>query len=409
MSYFPDTTVKFSDSSNMDAFQRLRTSQPYTLFDSQLQHNEKPFLWETQLTGGGTSIHQAPVSSVDMGVTTAAGDKVIRQSRQYIRYQPGKSQLVLLTGAFGAGHPYCRKRIGYFDANDGLYFEEVGGILSVVRRSSISGSVVETNVQNSLWNLDKLDGTGPSGISIDSSAAHIFLIDLEWLGVGRVRMGFVFAGKIIYVHEFLHANIAVAPYMATANLPVRYEIENTGILPSPLSFRQICTTVIAEGGYERTGYSFSASNQITAKSVGTTLIPLISIRPKLIFNGIINRGFVVPSEHSISTASQTILVEIRRNPTLGGTVTWSSANTNSIVEYNTSATTVSGGEAVSSFYIPAAQQGGGRPGSIRAEILSKIFLSLNINGDASTIYSICARTTNSTSNTYASINWQEFY
>ena len=411
MTYFTDTNIKFSDSSSLDAFERQRVSEPFTLFDSQLEYNDQPLLWETAFTGSATAPHSINNSAVNMSVTTASGDKVIRQTRAYIRYQPGKSQTVLLTGAFGQGHANCRKRLGLFDDENGIFFEEINGVMSIVRRSFTTGSAVDTAVAQGSWNLDIMDGNGASGITLDVADAQLFVIDLAWLGVGRVRVGLIMAGQIHYVHEFLHANQLPGVYMSTANLPVRYEIENTGTITTPLILRQICSSVISEGGFDRAGFPFVASSGITPIVVGTTLTPIISIRPKLLFNGSVNRALVIPRIHTIVSASQIIHFQVIKNGVLPGSpgTAWNSVNANSVVEYDISAATVSGGEVVATGYVTANASAGGAPATEVNEILSKVFLTLNIAGTDSTTYTIAARSVTATTDVYASITWAEYY
>lgn len=122
-------------------------------------------------------------------------------------------------------HSFCfnstpngiRKRVGYFDDDSGIYLEVYNGSVKVVIRSKVSGSVVNTEVAQANWNLDKLDGSGPSRATLDITKAQILMIDLQWLGVGRVRIGFVVNGVTYYVHQFLHANKISTVYMSNAN------------------------------------------------------------------------------------------------------------------------------------------------------------------------------------------------
>lgn len=164
---------------------------------------------------------------MSVGATTA-GVRA-RQTRMRFNYQPGKGQEVILTGVFGAGQAGITKRIGYFDTNNGLFFQLSGTTLSVVRRTSTSGSPVDNVVTQANWNIDKLDGTGASGVTLDLTKTQIMIIEFEWLGVGRVRYGFDIDGKIIFVHQLFNANNLTEVYISTPNLPVKYEIANDGI------------------------------------------------------------------------------------------------------------------------------------------------------------------------------------
>jgi len=290
---------------------------------------------------------------------TASGDKVVRQTHKYWPYQPGKSQLIMMTGAMGAPKTNVRKRIGYFDTDDGVYFEQSNGTINIVLRTSTSGSVVNTPVPQSDWNLDTFDGSedygNPNGLSIDISFAQIFFIDLQWLGVGRVRFGFVIRGVPLYCHEILNANLLTTVYMKTAALPVRYEIENTGVSVGNTDMWHICSTVVSEGGFEiPAGFKFAASNKITSIGV-TTRRAILTIRPKAIFNSLTNRGIIIPISWGIIVTTNDAFVELVRNGTLGGTPSWASAGDNSIMEYDVAGTTVTGGDVICKENVPADQ------------------------------------------------------
>jgi hypothetical protein len=336
------------DNGQLDAFSRLRQSAPTTIFDNQFEYGLGPLLWESVLTAGGTAVQNANTASITMTVTTN-GDQVIRQSHRYFRYQPGKSQLVVLTAVMGAIKASTRQRIGYFDAKNGLFFEQDGTNLRVVQRSFTSGVASDTAVNQSAWNMDKLNGSGPSGITLDSSKANIYLIDLQWLGVGRVRMGVDIGGQIIYCHQFQNSNALASVYMTTANLPVRYELTMTGATTATV-MSQICQSVISEGGFESDrGLSFTANNGAASITV-TTRRPILSIRPKATFGGITNRGLIIPTSAEVEVGSGDALIEVVYNGTLTGAV-FASVDANSLTESDTTASAISGGTVVLSFYV----------------------------------------------------------
>ena len=171
-----------------DAFGRLRVSEPFTLFDSSHRYSDNG-LWYQSVASSGSSSFNSNEGCIDMTVTTTSGSEVVRETNKVFAYQPGKSFLVMNTFVFNTGKANLRQRAGYFNTANGLFVELDGTTLNFVKRSSVSGSVVETKVARTSWNVDKLDGTGPSGITIDITKAQIFWMDLEWLGVGNVRMG----------------------------------------------------------------------------------------------------------------------------------------------------------------------------------------------------------------------------
>lgn len=395
-----------SDAVLFDAFGRLRTSQPETFFDAQCQYNKLPLLWDEILTGGGTSTHLPNESAISLAVGTTSGDAVVRQTHSYLRYLPGKSQQIFITGVMGAAKTNVRQRIGYFDNNNGVFFEQTIAGLSIVVRSKTSGSVVNTTVLQNAWNLDKLDGTGPSGITLDISKAQIFVIDLQWLGVGRVRFGFDFGSQKVNVHEFIGANALTTVYMTTANLPVRYTIDNTGTAASGTSMLAICTSVASEGGSAQQGIPGTANNGITGIAV-TTRRAVLSIRPKATFNSIENRGEIFLEDLLLIAKTNDCLWELVRGGVLGGVPSWSSAGANSIVEYDVAGTTVTGGDTLKSGYGVA---GVGAATALNRETVSnKLPLCLNADGTVTDIYSLVITSLTGTSTVSGTFNWKELY
>jgi len=385
-----------------DAFGRFRVSNPLTIFEVQHQYNTQPLVWSDSTSGGGTIAHLADQSSVRLRVGTASGDKVTRTTKRYFRYLPGKSQQIFMTGVMGAKKTGVVQRIGYFEDSDGMFFEQDADNLKVVIRSSASGSVVNTPVSQSSWNLDPLDGSGNSGKTLDISKAHIFVIDFQWLGVGRVRFGFDIDGVLVYCHEFLHANFVTMVYTQTANLPLRYEIENTSTSASNTDLIQICSAVISEGGLEREGYPFSAANGATGIAV-TTRRPILSVRKSALFNTLTNHGHIVPTAFSVLSASENIFFEV----VLGGTLTgpsWASVGSNSLAERDVAATAITGGQIVASGYVPANAQGNNTNSGLGEGLLSKQSLT---NSDVLSI--VITSVTGSSTLSYGSLNWEEIY
>src|SRR6056300_762300 len=248
----PSNVIITLGGTGTDAFGRQRVSNPLTIFDSK-NTMSKNNLFDESLTGSGTVTYTANKSTVNLNVTTASGDKVIRQSKRVMSYQPGKSLLILNTFVMNTQTENLEQRIGMFDANNGIFFEDTGTAYQIVRRTYTSGASVDDPILQSAWNGDKLDGTGASGYTLDPTKATILFMDFEWLGMGSVRVGFVIDGKFIVAHTFLNANNLTTTYMQTANLPVRYEIEATGTLTGAATLQQVCSTTMIEGGYSPEG------------------------------------------------------------------------------------------------------------------------------------------------------------
>jgi hypothetical protein len=345
------TNLNLLSKNNFDAFGRLRVSQPFTLFDSQNRYAADPS-FDTALTGSGTSTFLTNESAVSLAVTTASGDKVIRQTKRYFPYQPGKSLLVLSTFVMAAAKTGLRQRVGYFDANNGVFLQRNGTELSLIIRTYTGGSADDTRkVVQSAWNGDKLDGSGASGITLDTTKAQILFADFEWLGVGSVRVGFVIDGQYITAHTFDNANEVTSVYMQTATLPLRIEIENTAATASSSSMKQICSTVISEGGYEQTSIERVARRSTTLTGIGTSFVPLVSIRLASDSLGAV----ILPKQvRVLPIANGEYEIVLVRNATLTGasydTTTFAS------VDFDVTATAMSGGDIVLNEYATASNQ-----------------------------------------------------
>jgi hypothetical protein len=393
---------------NLDGFGRLRISEPVSMFDSQLQYDEMDLIWNEKLTTSGTFVHDANGSFGTMNTTTTSGSEVIRQS-PYQRYQPGKSQLVFATFDMVEEVDNQRKRVGYFDGANGLYLENLNGITSITLRSSVSGGVVNDNITQANWNQDKMDGTGPSGVTLDITKSLIWCADFEWLGVGQVRVGFVIQGQFYAVHIFMHSNDIQKTYMGTANLPVRYEITNTAITASAGKMRQICCSVMSEGGFrEDFGFEFAAGNGVTTKAATTTAVPLITIRPKATFNSIVNRGIIVPEEFGFFPQTNAGFMQVIYNGTLSGSPSWVSANANSIVEYDISATGISGGIDFTHSHADAGGAGSKTySDKSSGDLTARYPLQLDIDGNNPTHMTLCFTSMLNTCDAVGHMSWKE--
>ena len=266
---------------NLDAFGRLRVSNPFTLFDSQNRYIDGDQFSNITATGGNV-VYVANESSFNLNVSAASGSSVIRQSKTVQAYQPGKSLLIMNTFAMATLKANLTQRVGYFTVDNGIYFEAVGTTLNLVIRSSTTGSIVEERIPQALWNGDRLNGAGASGITLNPTLTQIFWCDVEWLGVGNVRTGFVINGEFIVCHTFQHANQPgnTTVYMTTATLNPRYEITNTGATSGVSTMKQICSTVISEGGFApSTKIGYVTNNTVpTRVSSANTVTALCSIR-----------------------------------------------------------------------------------------------------------------------------------
>jgi len=390
-----------------DAFGRLRVSQPFTIFDSSHRYRDNQ-LWSTSNTSNTTIVFSENEGLVNLNVDTTANAEIIRETTKVFSYQPGKSLLVFNTAVFAPPQTNLRQRFGYYGANNGMYLEQTDSTINFVERSSVTGAVTEIRVPQADWNVDKMDGTGPSGKILDLTKAQILWMDVEWLGLGTVRIGFIIDGEFVLCHRFNHANLVTTTYITTASLPLRYEIKNTGATANNSTLKQICSSVISEGGYELPGLQQGIQTPITTPTdlpLAGTYYPIVSIRMKSSPNRL--DAIIILTALSLLGITNNAYYnwQVRATATTSGG-TWVSAGTNSAVEYNITATSITGGRILASGFTGASNQSAA-PIDILKEALFKF--QLERDGLAGTPYelTICAAASTNGADIYASMDWEE--
>ena len=415
--------ASFSDTMAVDAFQRLRVSNPITLFDSRQFTGDNSLLWENSTPVGTASVSaQTARSSVYLtNGGTASGAKIVRQSRYNFLYQAGRSFAVFQTFVLGTATSNVRKRVGFFNEDraghgDGIFLEQNGSNGEYLTlRTSTSGTASDANkVARSAW-FDRFDGLGgktnPSGINLDFSKTQIMVIDLQYLGVGRVRVAFDVDGILFPAYEFKNANVQTVAYMKTPNLNLRYEIENTGVAGGTVNLEHICAAVMVEGGVDPGSRGLPWAGPATAiAGVGvTTRRPILSVRAKTLINSIRNRGHIFPRAIELLVQTNSAYIELVLNGTLtGGAGAWTDLSaTQSLVEYNTDRTGISGGRVIRAFYC-APGTGSNRQDSTRSDFMD-LPLVLTDLLDVQDVLSIVATAQTGTSTVAASMCGQEYY
>lgn len=388
---------------NLDAFGRLRVSNPTTLFDSTNLYIDGGQFSNT--TANGASVTYVPAeSSFNLAVTGANGSSVIVQSKTTQAYQPGKSLLSLTTFAFATLIAGCRQRVGYFTANNGVYFEADGTTLYLVIRSSATGSLVEERIAQTSWNGDTLktgSSPNPSGINLDPALTQIFWCDIEWLGVGNVRAGFVINGQFIVCHTFQHANQTgnTRVYMTTATLNPRYEITNTSATAGSRTMKQICSTVISEGGYTPTPTINYVGSGITPTrlSTGNVYTNLASIR----LNPSTSDAVVTPSQIDL------LLTDVRYgafqlvvNASNAAGLTYANVGSG-IVQANTSAVQIGDGTVVYAGVTSSRDTF-----AVGEDVARRLQLSRSVTGTPDTL-TLCAGYTSNNSDVIWKFGWSE--
>lgn len=400
---------------NTDAFGRQMVTLPYTLGDyKHLYGIDSNFL---EYTVAGSTIEFLPNQACARLTTSSnTSSRMVHQSKFYHHYMPGKSQLVLSSFNFYAAVPNVTKRTGYFDDNNGIYFEQTGdGTLSFVIRSYVSGSPVETRVTQANWNRNKCNNTGPNAFTLDITKTQLIFIDFQWLGVGRVRVGFVHEGEYITAHVFDHSNDLPTVYMSTPNLPIRCEILNTGTTAGTY-MDQICSTVMSEGGYVEAGQDWGVTTPTTRTIAAGATLPVLAIRLKTAFKTYPNRMIVRLGNVNVFSDGGNIKYRIIKLPAIaqltGGS--WTSVDDDSGIEFNATATAFTDGDELDNGFVAASTQGsqltGGAPGSNLPSSAKKNYIVQNLDSTDSEIYIVVVTNiSGSSTGVNVGMQWREIY
>jgi hypothetical protein len=366
-------------------------------------------LFTTFTANGGTTTYVQAKAATTLNANANPAGRALRQTKRYLNYQPGKGQLGFITFNLNGVVANVEKSVGIFDDNNGIFFRiNADGTVVVVRRSNVSGVVVDDEVPQAFWNVDKMNGTGPSGVTLDLTKVQILVIDYEWLGVGSVRIGFDVGQAIVYVHHFEQANVGTVVYMQTPNLPVRWEVANDGAPAAATTVDAICCSVQSEGGLNPLAVQRTASRGVSGASANTTLQSMFSIRLKAAYNRATVfplNGTVVTTDTGVDYYGQLVL-----NPTFGVPLAGWAGVTNSSIESSNTVTTVSGGTVLGEFYGISASPGasGSALVTTSADLNSVLAIASDYAG-TSDILTIAVRTLSgsTTSSMYALIDWLE--
>ncbi len=344
------------DPKQYDLFGNIKVSNAFTLLDIAHIYDKDTLDMDEYIRGTGSSTFDSTNASVLMAVS-ANNDVVIRQSRLYTAYQPGKSLCIRMTGVINANNNGINttSRIGYFDESNGLFFEYSGGDYYVVeRKNGTDNRVLQAN-----WNLDPMNGNGPSGITIDFTKNIIYYIELAYLGVGIVKYGFVIGGTLCVAHISYHTTITY-PYIVSPNLPMRWELLSTNTTSNLGQMICTCGSVQSEGGYSLFGHPFAIGMDDTAftvDSADTNKKYIMSIRLKASNRRIIklvslsllctSGSSAIYSLYNIKSPTTN---PISANPATGAAAPSFSNITNSSVQYHFN-TSTAGGTPISNYLV----------------------------------------------------------
>jgi hypothetical protein len=413
-----------ADSPAVDAFGRFRQSKPKMLFESKHLFDSGSDFWNEDFAVGGAITYLSDESSVQMSTNGTNGSYAIRRSSRYFTYVSGQSHLIDLTTIFGASTANVTKRAGYFDHLNGVYFEDDGADLKFVIRSDASGSAVENEILQSAWNKDKLDGTGPSKLTLDITKSQILSFDIQWLGAGRVRFYLNIGGISIICHEESHSNELDIVYMRTPTLPVSYEIRDFGSTTGD-SIKQICSAVYTEGEGTPLGFEFTATNGLLARTVPVTspvtekhaITPILVMRLKNTFKSKENRRTAHFNHATFKAVGKDVLFQVAQVRGITSIdANWEDIDTaESGIEQavenagQTGPIVIVGGDIhrfTSDFIVAGAK--GDSTDSSTSETSKHSFISQNLDSTNSELFVVYANAESTTSDVQSTIDFTEF-
>ena len=387
---------------NFSNSNRLKVAPYQSVFFNTFQYGKETDVWDESLVGvGATATFNASSSNIVMEVGSAAGSKVVRQTKNVMRYIPGRSASLTFAIRLDTPQVGIRRRFGLFDDNNGAYFEDDGGTYSYVIRSNTTGIVSERRVTRDDWNGEKFDGNGYTGVTADATKQQMISINYEWYGAGIVEFAWLMKNETIPSHTFENSNTLDTVWCSTPFLPIRVEIENvTGVAGTHYIY-QGSNSLIQEGEPEKLGILESVANPITGTtmSAADTFYPIISLRLKASQLGAVA---LIRSLQTATNDNTNVYWRLIENPTLTGASWTDHPDPNSFMQYDTSATATTDGNIVLSGFTISG-------GAALTPIDEKAQLQIGRSGigTISDIYTLACASPNTNKKVLAVLNWIE--
>ena len=386
---------------NTDISGTLETAGETVLFSHFFRGIEEPRVWNTSYENGASSSINSVNGTYHLHVTSTIGSKAVLSSRRRILYAPGRTTKISMTFNSDSDKEGILSRHGLFDSEDGFYYRHFGADNAFVIRSSTGGSVGEITVDQQDWNVDRLDGTGPSGATLTENTVQFLLIEFFWQGAGGVRFGFQRGGQKIWCHEqkYSLSDALAVPFIKNPNLPLRTELENVSSVED-CSISIICNVAKVSGNIALEGFPVSANTGIVGKSVGQTLTPIMSIRrrPGDAFK---KKLWELIDLAPLIAGNDIALMEIYLSATL---VSPSWQDRGYFSQFSTAATGMSGGTLIGSAYL----RGNVTPPVISPNLIKNVndAIGEDINEEGTTL-TIAARNFSGSTSFSLGVNWRE--
>lgn len=369
------------DRSHLDPFGRLKVVEKYSLWQFSHRYGDDVSRYFSTASVGTYAVNTDRAAMVITNTTTNT-DRAIYRTKRYFEYHKGRAQSFMTTVNPRGQTTSVTKRWGMMDDDNGIFFQLDGtNGFELVVRSSTTGSVVETKVAQSSFNIDKANGSGPSAITLDFTKFNLFYIEFSWLGTNQVEFGFVSEGTQWPLHRFNFSNTLEYSYTQSANLPVGYEIENNAGLGAAPTMEVNCIDVSFEGLNDVYGQVIDIDTGASEITVGPTAEVVGAVR----MQSTKNKGSLKPVEFDLISTSgnSTIYYQVQIGTVLGGTPTWNPL-TGSIAETLSGTTqNFTNGIVIQSGYLRASSD------STVVIILSDIYAGRLVDGTSEVLAVVC--------------------
>jgi len=380
---------------------RRKISTSRQIFFNTYQYTKDPQIWDEETTGTASSTFSEFAGGIFLEVGSAAGDEIIRQSRNVVQYIPGRANEVTFAIRLNDFAEGVRKRFGVFDEFNGTYFEKGEDDYYVVIRRNTPTGIVERRVPRAEWNVDRFDGTGPSQLEFQEDKLQMFCLEYEWYGAGVVEYKVIFDNNSYPLHRFNSANIEDLPWSNTPYVPIRFEITNVAGTSGTHQMLTGSTAVASEGDEGPLGREENITTPLTGVTTGdaNVFIPVLSIRLK---SDRLN-GVVIPIEFQTATLDNTgLFFRVMRDVTLTG-ANFQSVDDNSFVEYDHDASAFTGGSIIQTGYSAPTNQG--EVFSFPERTIRQ--LGRNDMGTTSQTFTLLAATVSGNKDVFSSLSWVE--
>lgn len=344
----------FNDQFPLTAFGDLRVSELSPIFQGSFEYTvDNTELLDNIVAAGGTVTQADGMGVVSTSATT--GSSALLQSHTHVRYHAGLGGVARFTALFTTPVAATEQYAGLADvvgssaAFKNGYMVGYDGVTFGFHRFQNDAKI---SVAQSAWD-DPLDGTGPSGMTLDQTKINLFFIQYQYLGAGAINLLVEneATGEVIVVHTINYANLNTVPSTFNPNFHVVFFTDNkattTDLIVKTSSFAYFIegkTTYIEN-------HQPQFSTNILSKGGVTSEVAIFTIRNKVNYASKENFIDVILERivGAVEASSTNNLSEIRliKNATLGGTPSFADINaSDSIVDIDVAGTTVTGGKHI---------------------------------------------------------------